>query len=461
MSTHAPSLAATPMLAPELPGPWPLGNFPALRRDTLGLFSRAWRECGPMARVRFGRWTALFAFDPEAAKHVLVDHHGRYSKKTRGYEALRLLLGQGLVTSEGELWRRQRRIANPSFHRRRIAVLTETMRQAAVDMCRDWDRLADGREIDIAEEMMRVTLRIAGETLFSVDLSDESGEVGGAVTEMLAYFKTRFAAPVPLSWRLPTPGDRRGRRALETLDRVVHQIIDERQRSGETGDDLLGMFMDARDEETGEGMDRKQLRDEVITMLVAGHETTANALAWTLYLLSKHPEVCRRVEEEIDGVVAQGSAPSAGDLERLVYTSQALSEAMRLYPPVWSIARRADQDDVIAGYQVDAGTFVVMSPWIVHRDPELWPNPEGFDPDRFGPDGIAHQKGRPRCAYFPFSVGPRKCIGDHFARTEALIILGAILRNYRIALSPHQWVVPEASVTLRPRDGIRVTLQRR
>lgn len=460
MSTHAPHVTS-PTLAPQLEQPWPLGNFSALRRDTLGLFSRAWRECGPMTRLQFGKWTALFAFDPEAAKHVLVDHHARYSKQTRGYQALRLLLGQGLVTSEGELWRRQRRIANPSFHRRRIAALTETMRRAAVDLCRDWEELPAGREIDVAEEMMRVTLRIAGETLFSVDLSDESGEVGGAVTEMLAFFKSRFSAPVPLSWRLPTTTDRRGRRALETLDRVVHQIIDERLRSGHSGDDLLGMFMDARDAETGAQMDRKQLRDEVITMLVAGHETTANALAWTLYLLSKHPEVCRRVEEEVDQVVSRGSAPAADDLEQLPYTGQVLSEAMRLYPPVWSIARRADEDDVIAGYHVEAGTFVVMSPWIVHRDPALWPNPEGFDPDRFGPQGIANQKGRPRCAYFPFSVGPRKCIGDHFARTEALILLGAILRHHRIALSPHQWVVPEASVTLRPRDGIRVTLTRR
>lgn len=465
MTTAAPSSLRhdplTPRLAPELSNGWPWGHFPALRRDTLGLFRRAWRECGPMARLSFGPWSALFVFDPEVVQHVLVEHHGRYSKRTRGYEALRLLLGQGLVTSEGELWRRQRRIANPSFHRRRVAVLTETMRTAAVDMCASWEPLADGREVDVAEEMMRVTLRIAGETLFGVDLSDDSGEVGGAVTEMLAFFKRRFAAPIPLDWRLPTANDRRGRRALESLDRVVHRIIDERQASGELGDDLLGMFMEARDEETGLGMDRQQLRDEVITMLTAGHETTANALAWTLYLLSKHPDVLRRVEEEVDAVVAPGAAPEVADLERLAYTAQVLSEAMRLYPPVWSIARRAEEDDVLAGYHVPAGTFVVMSPWIVHRDPTLWPNPEGFDPDRFGPGGIATQKGRPRCAYFPFSVGPRKCIGDHFARTEALVILATIVRSYRIALRPHQVVVPEASITLRPDGGIHATLERR
>lgn len=452
-------------LPPLLPSHGPWGHIAELRRDNLGLVTRAWRECGPMARVSFGFLTPIFVFDARAVKHILVDKQQHYSKQTRGYDALRMLLGQGLVTSEGALWKRQRRIAQPAFHKERIAKMVDTMRVASSDLVERWAPWADGQtEIDAADEMMRITLRMAGETLCGVDMSDESSEFGRGVSVMLKFFRKKISTPLPLHWKLPTAQQRRSDKALEAMDRIVHEIIDERFQSGVHGDDLLGMFMSARDAETGESMDRTQLRDELMTMLSAGHETTANAMAWTLYLLSKHPAVLRRLEEEVDGLLDRpGDAPTVEQLKSLSYADQVLSESMRLFPPVWAVARRAEIDDEILGYSVPKDSYTVMCSWVVHRDPNLWDNPEGFDPDRFSPERLAaaKERGRIRTAYFPFASGPRKCIGDAFARTEALVLLAAIVRAYRVELCPHQKVVPEGSVTLRPRDGVRVTLRRR
>jgi cytochrome P450 len=452
-----------PTLPPDLPSGKLLGHFTAFRRDPLGLLLRGRREVGDLVGIRIGPQRAYFVYDAEAVGHVLVDNFQAYSKQTRGYEALRMLLGQGLVTSEGSFWRRQRRIAQPAFHRQRLAGIAEVMRGAAADLVERWEPLADGREVNVADEMMRVTLRIAGEALFSVDLADDSEEVGGAVADMLRWFNQLFLGSLPgLRW-LPTPTKRRGQRAMKVLDALVRQIIAGRRSSGDHGNDLLGMLMDACDEDTGESMSDGQLRDEVVTMLTAGHETTAQALTWTLYLLSKHPLVAQRVEAEIDRVLPAGAPPTALETRELRYTSQVLSESMRLYPPVWAVARRAEQDDVLAGHALPAGSYVVLSPFAVHRHPRYWPNPEGFDPDRFAPERLAEDKarGRPKHAYFPFAAGPRKCIGDHFAEQEALIVLGAILRRYRPALVPGARIELEPSVTLRPKYGMPMTLARR
>jgi cytochrome P450 len=456
-ASHQARAAARP---PQLPSGKLLGHFAEFRSDPLGLLLRARCELGDVVGIRVGPQRAYFVFDPEAIGRVLVESFQRYSKQTRGYEALRLLLGRGLVTSEGSFWRRQRRIAQPAFARQRMARITEVMRAAARDLAKRWDGLADGREVDVADEMMRVTLRIAGETLFGVDLTDDSDEVGRATTDMLAWFNVLFKGSLPgLRW-LPSRTRSRGLRAMKVLDDVVHGIIAARRKSADHGDDLLGMFMDARDEETGESMSDAQLRDEVITMLTAGHETTANALTWTLYLLSRHPVVTRRVEEEVDRVLSHGEPPSATELRELRYTEQVLSESMRLYPPVWAVARRAEEDDVLAGFAIPKGSYVVLSPYAVHRHPRYWTNPEGFDPDRFAPETLAAERagGRPKHVYFPFAAGPRKCIGDHFAMQEALIVLATLVRRYRACLVPGARVELEPSVTLRPRHGMPMTL---
>jgi len=279
---------------------------------------------------------------------------------------------------------------------------------------------------------------------------------------MLGYFDTLFENPLPFMHLLPVPSVVRGRRAMLQLDNVVHRIIEERRADDGDKLDLLDMFMKVRDEETGERMNDKQLRDEVLTMLTAGHETTANALTWTLYLLSVHPDVGRKVAAELDAVLA-GNAPSTQDLPRLAYLDRVLSESMRLYPPVWGVARSAERDEVLGGFQIPKGSYVVFSPYVTHRHRGYWDNPEGFDPDRFSPKRVAARKeaGWPKHAYIPFSTGPRKCIGDHFARMEALIILATVLQQFSPALASGHRVELEPSVTLRPKNGMPMVLQAR
>jgi cytochrome P450 len=443
-------------LPPRLPGGGPLGHLLAFRADPLGFASRARAECGDTVLTRLGPERPIFVFGPDDVKHVLVDHHQNYDKQTRGYALLRTMLGNGLVTSEGDFWRRQRRIAQPAFHKQRLARLAEVMQRSADELADAWQApAARGTTVDVADAMMHLTLKIAGLTLFSLDLADESEAVGGAVTAMLTAFQSLISMPLPWAEHWPTPTNLRGKRAMKQLDRVVYDIIAERRRSGEQTHDLLGMFMEARDEETGEGMSDVQLRDEVLTMLTAGHETTANALAWTFYLLSKHPDVARRVEAEID---ALGHLPGVADLARLTYTDQVLSEVMRLYPPVWMLARRAVEDDVLGGFRVPAGTYVILAPYVTQRHPGHWENPEGFDPERFAP-GRAHE--RAKLAYFPFAAGPRKCIGDHFARMEALLVIATLVQRYRLELMPGREVLAEPNLTLRPKGGLPMTLRAR
>jgi cytochrome P450 len=392
--------------------------------------------------------------DPEHVQHVLVGNAANYTKQTRGYRTLRLVLGDGLVTSEGEHWRRQRRIAQPAFHKERINGFAAVMSAAALDTARGWRGTTV--PVDVAAEMYRLTLRVAGETLFSQDVSGDSDVIGEALGTVIEHFRTLVTLPFPWPELLPTVGNVRFWRARHTLDRVVSDIIAQRRRSGADVPDLLGMFMAARDEETGEGMTDVQLRDEVLTMLLAGHETTANTLAWTLYLLAQNRDVAARLEAEVDAVLGD-RAPTPADLRALTYTQQVIKESMRLYPPVWALARKAAAEDVIDGWRVPANTFVFMCQHIIQRHPDLWPDPERFDPDRFAPG----REPPNRFAYFPFSRGQRMCIGDRFAELEAAIILPVLVRRFRFEVVAGHPVVPEPSITLRPRHGIRMHLRPR
>lgn len=455
-TTIAPTDLA-PGPAPALPGGGILGHLSEMRADPLSLLLRARATCGDVARLRFAHQPVFVLSHPDHVRRVLVTEAARYAKRTRGYRVLRLVIGDGLVNSEGELWRRQRRIAQPAFHRQRIAGFADCMGRAALDSAERWRADASaGRSIDVADELNRLTLRVAGETLLGLDVSGESDIVGAALTTVLERFRALLTAPYPWPERLPTPANLRFWRARRTLYRVVDDIVAARRRAGDEGADLLGMFMAARDEDTGEGMSDRQLRDEVLTMLLAGHETTANALSWTLHLLSRHPDVARRLEAEIDARLGD-RLPTPEDVRGLTYTRQVLQESMRLYPPVWALARLAVEDDVIDGHPIPKGAFIFVSQWVVHRHPDLWENPEGFDPDRFAPD----REPPSRFAYFPFSRGQRQCIGDRFAEMEAAIVLAVLVRRYRFALVPGHPVVPEPSVTLRPRHGLRMTLRPR
>lgn len=449
-------------LAPPLPTRNALGHLKDMRADPVALFLRAFNELGDTARLRFAHLTFTCAFHPRDVERVLRDNVANYTKHSPGYEKLKILLGNGLVTSTGDFWLRQRRIAQPAFHRRRIEGFADTMVVAGLDMGERWRSFArEGSVVDVHQEMMKVTLRIAGETLLSHDPSAEADEIGEALTLGLHYFDESLHSLVPFFERVPLPRNLRAQRALKKLDDIVRGIITERRRTAPKND-LLSLLMDARHDETGEGMTDDQLRDEVMTMFLAGHETTANALSWTLALLSLHPHAARRLERELDEVL-EGRPPTLADLPSLVYTSQVLKESMRLFPPVWLMGRRAHDDDELGGYRVPKGSYVFVSQHVTHRHPAFWENPEGFDPDRFAPERLAEEKerGRPKYAYFPFSGGPRQCIGNYMAEMEAQLLLATMLQRYRVALEPGFRIELDPSVTLRPLRGMPMTLELR
>lgn len=450
-------------LAPPLPGGGVLGHLRGIREDPTALFLRMLNELGDTARVRLGPLTFTCAFHPRDVQRVLVDHVTNYTKHSPGYEKLKLLLGNGLVTSTGDFWLRQRRIAQPAFRKRRIEGFADTMVHATLDMNERWAPFAEtGDVVDVHEEMMRVTMRIAGETLLSHDPSAEADDVGEALTLGLHYFDEALHSIIPRFERLPLPRNLRAKRALANLDEIVRGIITERRGQDARPNDLLTMLMEARHDETGEGMTDDQLRDEVMTMFLAGHETTANALSWTLALLSLHPDIRRRLEAELDDVL-EGRPPTLADLPNLVFTAQVVKESMRLYPPVWIMGRRVEDDDELGGYRVPKGTYVFVSQYATHRHPAFWDNPEGFDPDRFSAARLAKDKesGKPKYAYFPFSGGPRQCIGNHMAEMEAHLVLATMLQRFRASLVPGHRLALDPSVTLRPRGGMPMTLELR
>lgn len=443
--------------APFLRYRYPMGAMRPLFADPLGFIMHAAQTHGDVVRFRLGPITAFLLRHPDAVKRVLVDNNHNYDKQTRGYDKLRELLGQGLLTSEGELWRRQRRIAQPAFHKKRIAEFGDTMVTHTVDMLDRWDAHALlGRTIDMAHEMSGLTLRIVAKTLLNAEVGGVTEAVSEAV-DVVNHFANRALHTIwmpPMS--VPLPIFSKVKAAARKLDEIVVGIIEERRRTGEDPGDLLSMLMAARDEDTGEGMTDAQLRDEVMTMFLAGHETTATALAWTFHALSLHPTVERRLRAELDTVLA-GRRPTVADLPRLPYLDQVVKESMRLNPPVWMMDRRAVDDDVIGGYRIPKHSLVLVSPFVTHRDPDLWPNPEGFDPERFAP---AHDGDRPRYAYFPFGGGPRQCIGNGFAGMELRLIVATVVQRFRPWLVPGQTIEREPLITMRPKPGVEMGLDR-
>jgi cytochrome P450 len=455
---------AAPATLRTAPGPrprFPLGVLPELRKDPLAFFLRMQREHGDVVRLPVGPRHVHALFHPEAVRRVLQDNARNYTKQTRGFDAVRMLLGQGLLTSEGDFWLRQRRLAQPAFHRQRIAGFARTMAESAAALADAWAAELEaagpggpGPVVDVGHAMVRLTLRIAGLTLFSTDVSAGAAEFGRALGVALAYANARINQPLALPRSVPTPANRRAEKAAAVLDGVVRGIITRRRQEGGPPDDLLALLMEAVDEESGQRMSDTQLRDEVMTLLLAGHETTANGLCWAWVLLSRHPDVRRRLEAELASVLG-GRAPSFEDLPRLVYTRQVVDEVLRLYPPAWIFSRSPSADDQAQGFRLEAGAYVLMSPWVTHRHPGLWENPEGFDPERFAPERAA---ALPRFAYFPFGGGPRQCIGNTFALVEMTLVLAALCQRFRLELVPGVPVEPEPTITLRPRDGLRMRL---
>ncbi len=330
------------------------------------------------------------------------------------------------------------------------------MVSSAQAMVARWKERPAGEIFDVTPELLRVTLRILGLSMFGIDLSDDSEEIGRALTVGLEHTTDRARRVFHLPDFIPTPKNRAYKKALATLDRIVLGMIAERRRGKEQKHDLLAMLMETRDEETGETMSDLQLRNELLTMLLAGHETTAMSLTWTFTLLARYPAARRALETELDAVLA-GRAATLEDLPKLPVSRMVIEESMRILPPVWVVARSVENDDTILGYHIPKGSIVFVSPWVTHRNPSLWSDPEGFDPDRFRVDDA----NRPRYAYFPFGGGPHLCIGAGFAMMEAQLVLATVAQSFRLALNPGHKVEMEPLITLRPKHGVQVTAHRR
>jgi cytochrome P450 len=453
-------VTAAVSIAPGPKGHPILGMLPEFRGDRLGFLVRTARQYGGVARFGLRRRSVFLVTDPAAVKRVLQDNADNYGRKTRSLAALRETIGDGLLTTTGPAWWRNRRLMQPAFHKQRLGGFAGTIAEAAEDFAARAARLgAAGPPFDLVPELARLTLRILGRCLFDRELTDEADAVGGAVQVVLHHTIEKLGSLIPLPGLVPTPKNLRFRRALRALDRVVLSLIEERRRGAGAAErgDLLTMLVSARDEETGEGLGDRQLRDEVMTLLLAGHETTAMALSWTFYLLSLHPGVRRRLEDELAAALA-GRAPALDDLPRLPYTRMVIEEAMRLYPPAWVITRSATGADELGGFAIPAGDMVLLSPYVTHHDPSLWEDPEGFDPERFAPGA---EGGRPRYAYYPFGGGPHLCIGAGFAMMEATIVLATVAQRLRLDLEAGRPVAIEPLVTLRPSPGIWVTARPR
>jgi cytochrome P450 len=442
----------------KAPGPPPLKfllSLPRFRRDPLRGFFQMALDYGDVVRYR-GLWVSHQLSHPDHIQHVLQANYANY-RKGRGYRILKLSLGEGLLTSEGALWQRQRKMTQPSFQSQQVSSFVSTITANALTMLRRWEDYASRSEtFDVVPEFMRLTLNIAAQVLFTTNLEADAESIRRTLEIGRDYSVERAWSliPPPLSW--PTKRNREYRAALAHIHGIIDRIIAGRRRAPARVNDLLTMLMEARDE-NGAPMSDKQLRDEVVTLLTAGHETTTLALAWTCYLIATRPEVMEHMAAE--AAFLNGRAPAYEDLMKLRYSRMVVEETMRLYPPVWTMSRTAVNEDEIGGYYIPAGSEILIFPYITQRHPKWWTDPDEFRPERFSPENSA---ARPRYAYLPFGAGPRTCIGLNFAMTEILAVLALILQRFRLrfAIDPEK-VHADPSVTLQARPGVPVKLESR
>ena len=409
-------------------GSWLGGNLPDFRKHRLDFLTRCAREHGDMVKLRFAHRHIYLVCHPDFIEEVLVTHSKHFTK----HFALRLnpvILGNGLLTSEGDFWLRQRRLIQPVFNRGRILGYAAAMVEATQRLLATW---RPGERRDIHEEMMRVTLEIAAKTLFGAEVGSDSQAIADAMEVMQQNFLLRFNSIMPLPMWIPTPANRRMNRAVRQLDDVIYRIIRQRREQPSDRGDLLSLLLQARDEDDGSVMTDKQLRDEAMTLFLAGHETTALTLSWAWYLLAQHPQTEQKLWAELDTVLA-GRTPSVDDWPKLKFTEMIALESMRLYPPAYLVGREAIVDCGIGGYAVPRGTTLLMPQWVVQRDPRFFDEPEKFRPERWGEERI---KSLPKFAYFPFGGGPRVCIGNQFAMMELVLLLATIAQKFRFRMQP-------------------------
>lgn len=440
------------LIPPGPKGSLIMGVMREFNRDTLGFVTRC-KDYGDVVHTRFLYVHAYFLYNPSDIESLLTTN----AKSFRKAQSLRSpffyrLVGNGLVTSEGDFWRRQRRLAQPAFHRQRISSYGEVMVEYTKRAISAWQ---NGEKRDLARDMTRLTLEIVVKTLFNADVSKDADYIGTILSSLVKPFASQATLKWILDNRLPTPGHRRYFRAVSEIDRIVFRIISERRASGYDEGDLLSMLLQAQDDD-GSQMSDSQLRDEVMTLFLAGHETTALALSWSWYLLATHPDVEQKFHAELDEVLG-GRSPDVADMPRLSYTEMIAKEAMRLYPPAYAVGREAVEETEIGGYRVPKGTQLFAFQWVTQRDPRYFDEPEAFKPERWAGAGEQIQK----YSYFPFGGGPRQCIGNYFAMMEIVLLLATIGQRFRFSLDPEHRVEVLPVLSLRPKNGINVFVEAR
>ncbi len=438
-------------LAPKrAPGPgftFPGQRILAFRRDPTGMLAGLARTYGDIVEFSIAGRPAFLLNHPDFVQQVLVTDHANFSKG-RGLQQMRVVLGQGLLTSEGEEHQKARRLVQPAFHHERIAGYADLMAQEASRVADEWQ---GGALFDVAQAMNHLTLRIVGQTLFGTDLSGQVERIATALDDLMVVTDPVHLMLAPLMAWLPTPTARRFRDSRDFFNRLIDGLIDRRRKSGPGQGDLLDMLLAAVDEESGISVDDQFVRDQALTLLLAGHETTANALAWVWHLLAAHPEAEARLHAEVDQLLPSGGLPGMADLGRLPFTRAVLSESLRLYPPAWVIGRSAIADCVIGGYAVPAGSMILLSQWVTHRDSRYFAWADEFRPERW----LAEKRNdRPKFAFFPFGGGPRVCIGAQFAWMEGILLLATLARRWQFRPADNRAVLMDPRITLRPKDGL-------
>ncbi len=437
---------------------WLFGSGYMLRENAHAVLPKLIKQYGEIFSLSLPFNRIVIAAKPEYAKYVLVDNNKNY-RKSLAYDMLRLLLGNGLLTSEGEFWKKQRRLIQPAFHKQKLADLTAMMvRRAQQEVDSMKPKAESGEYFDVAPQMTNLTLEIISEAIFSNGVDDKADLVSKQITLLNQYATDKLNSPIRLPAMFPTPTNIQERKAIKILDKIIYDIIDKRRKEGISKSDLLSMLLDARDEETGEAMDNRQLRDEVMTIFIAGNETTANAMAWTLYLLSQNPEAEAKMIREIDEKLDAGVELNFQNVLGFQYVRQVIDESMRLFPPAWIVGRRNNEEDEIGGYRIMKDTNVLMPIMYFHHSEKYWDEPMKFKPERFAPE---LKNNIDRYVYFPFGGGPRLCIGNNFAIMEMQIILILMYRKYKFRLKENFIVEAEPLITLRPKYGMMMKVEKR
>jgi cytochrome P450 len=435
--------------APSPRGRLLTGHLHRIRHDVLGLLEESTRDHGDIVRFKVGPLVFHLLNHPDHVSHVMIRNRRNYDKASRSSENIGLICGESLLTSNGPAWQLSRRTIQPMFHRSAVAGFVSSISDCTRDMLDGW---REKEETDVASEMMKLTFRVVGQCLFGADLGREAETVEGAMHRMMlhTYHRWRSLLPPPASW--PTPANLRFRRSLAEVDNIISRLIAAQRAHPPETPNLLSMLLHGEDTETGAALSDQAVRNEAITFLLAGHETTANGLAWTLFLLCRHPEWITRIREEFQAVCGDRT-PTMEDLPKLTDTLHVFEESIRLYPPIWAMERRAIADDEIGGFHIPRNSGVIVSPYLLHRHPDFWEEPAAFRPERFTK--------RDHGSYYPFGAGPRFCIGSEFALAEARVILPMILREFDLEEVPGQTIEAEPSITLRIKDGFRVRLRPR